>query len=229
MNKKIKCGKCKDQFASQLSLWVHVQSRHEHQSYNCLQCEFEAMHKSTLTEHNTTCHGKNKHSCHICEWKGRTEERLKNHNKSRHTDDSLKIYKCLHCEYKTRHSSKLPKHNSVNHSRYIPKYFCDICEWEGISNKKLQNHIKLKHAENTLRVELKQKIGKTIDNEKQRQCPICLITLKNTLLQRHLDRHSQIKVHKCDQCDKKFVTFYELNTHKLIHNTNKKNHHNTHK
>ena len=61
--------------------------------------------------------------------------------------------------------------------------------------------MKSKQTENTLKAKLKLRIGKTNYNENQRKCPVCLITLQNALLQRHLDIHSQIKVHECDQCD----------------------------
>ena len=133
----------------------------------------------------------------------------------KHTDESIKIYKCTQFEYKTKYSGKLPKHITTNHDR--KKHACVICEWEDLSYKGLQNHMKSKHAENTLKAELKLKIGKTIDNEKRRKYPVCLITLQNSLLRRHLDRHSQIKVHECDQCGEKFVTIYELKNHNLLH------------
>ena len=154
-----------------------------------------------------------KYKCEECDHLFSFSHSLKQHKQAQH---EFIVYSCEQCDYKISYKSKLNLHIKTIHEGQ--RFPCEYCDWKGLASVGLRVHIKGKHGEDTVsKYDLKRKIKRQEKIELDKTCPICFKEFKVNQLKKHLDRHHERKIHKCDECEKSFVTSYELKAHKLVH------------
>ena len=164
------CNYCAKDLTTKRGLQYHQQAVHNRTGTNhqCPVCAKIYLSKSKLKYHNMSHTGEKPFTCALCQKAFYDTEGLRKHQRT-HTD--IKPFACDQCAKSCNYLSNLKRHKKT-HIEEVNTFICDQpkCEYKGKDYDLLKQH-------------------KTIHGEKL-SCDQCLF---NTLTQRSLERHRELK------------------------------------
>ncbi|RWS08672.1 zinc finger protein 35-like protein [Dinothrombium tinctorium] len=197
----------------------------------CMVCGKVSANATLARMHMKIHTGEKNYECEVCQKRFIQSSQLKVHL-ARHRNE--KRFKCNACDYASVSKEDIVRHN-FKHTK-IPTCYCEICG-RGFSHiGRLRHHIRFVHEKNESLVceicghkthgkHLLATHKKLVHNEQQKQiCPVCNVVLKtrHSFLV-HLRSHVDYRPHKCETCNKSFVSSSMLWKHKAFHNEGKFN------
>ena len=189
MNTNFTCGICKDSFAMEENLKLHLLSKHKKPNYNCETCKKNFTSKPFLRIHIEKIH-KNNFDCPYCSMEFPDGTSLYNHIYTKHKEKpwksinkSSKVFKCMLCEKTYKTFSHLDRHKKATHDQ-IKDNKCDSCEKAFSENHLLKQHKRMVHEKiKDKRCDLCGKCFSTgsdlkkhvsaVHDKKRIQCPFC--------------------------------------------------------
>ena len=194
-NQKIRCDICEKDFASVLSIKVHVRDIHDKlKNFKCHICTKSFAQNSQLSVHIKFVHQKLDVS-------------------------NSRNFNCSECLAPCRSPHELKRHFTIVHLK-IKKYECDICEKRFLVGHNIKKHMQNVHKVMGLSNHAKYQFSRKSKPIFDLKCEICNKSLKNeiTLDVHKADVHgTKKKVFQCKICDKVFIYKRGLWSHELVH------------
>ncbi|CAL1541968.1 unnamed protein product, partial [Lymnaea stagnalis] len=199
---KFECDICLKRFSEAFNLKQH----HRLHMAVCPGCEREFKDTKALTEHRLQDCPSNLQgeatdpevgfSCPECGRIYSTKAYLERHKKF-HSD--LKPHVCEVCQKRFSEAFRLKRHLKVH--TYKKPYTCEGCKKGFMDVSGLRRHV-----------------AKTACKVNDYPCAICdKVFLKNYLLVRHMNVHSQERPFACDVCQRSYKDTSSLKRHQLVH------------
>lgn len=191
------CDICKKTFDSKFQMIGHIKAHG--QLLVCDNCNKSFRYEYHLNRHRMVCDGVKVFSCTLCTRFFSEEKQMKRHMSYMHQISSKtnNKYKCDKCDFETNSSRALTKHLRTHLSER--PYQCSICA-------------KSFHTPSYLKIHMRFHTG-----ERPFQCAECgKGFVSNSILMCHIQTHGEKNI-KCDLCDLKFHSNYDVNQHRRKH------------
>ncbi|KAK6173640.1 hypothetical protein SNE40_017054 [Patella caerulea] len=209
-DKEYTCEQCDKRFANPYCMVRHIKRVHTgERSFSCLECGKSFVDKGDLTKHMKNHKGETDLECHICHKVCISKEHLVEHM-FKHNGKNR--YQCSVCQKICKCKSHLDEHFRT-HSRERP-YKCPHCDVRYGYKSQLRDHILAKHSDDGPIIKCKNSDNTMLPS--QTECDICGAILSRQSLRHHRLLHKE-KHHKCDQCEKAFISKYRLMVHRRGH------------
>ncbi|XP_073964294.1 uncharacterized protein isoform X2 [Choristoneura fumiferana] len=191
------CGECGQAHATRNRLRQHMRI-HEEGPFVCKVCDKEFSNSNTRNAHTWRVHSKgDPFKCRHCSLRFPTFLQRLRHVQSAHGETPE--YVCQFCQAKFAYAANRTKHIRTVHLKERP-HRCQHCPSAFTRARNLAAHLASKHGE----------------GQKSYRCPICGISFYfRHALRFHVSQHSH--KYPCSQCDQKFLTSAELESHRQIH------------
>jgi len=162
--------------------------------------------------------------CNLCDFRSKSKGKLNSHKRVKHSMNP-KTYDCTFCDKTFLYSNVLKVHFRT-HTKEMP-YPCEQCEKAFVSEAILNAHVQIVHlGEKRYKCSHCSKVysystdlarhlslshqGGVLQRD---PCPTCGKMIAKGSMRKHLDVHITERIHKCDQCNKRFKTNTDLQTH----------------
>lgn len=195
-------GRCRELFESRDEWQMHLENYHANvnkRTFDCYLCAKSFRLKQRLQNHMNSLH--TRQICFKCPIRTClrifTEKgHLKRHTNSVHTKKVA--FKCWRCPNKFYRKDSLRNHLAIVHCEKI-RFTCYMCKVSLSSKKYLQSHMKSFHIRKVF------------------NCPFPKCSksfMRNDRLKQHINAiHTKKIVFKCPECDKKFYSREQRNSH----------------
>lgn len=219
---------CEKTFDSQHALKSHQRCHTGERPFQCQQCSWRFTQKTHLTRHIKSVHEKIPRSkqskggsnapvtCDMCNKVYVNSRVLSVHIQSVH--DGLRPYKCDYCDATYTQRGHLWRHKHASHfekeevqKKYTSDKFCcnfDDCEQVFDAEPELVEHVKT-HQGTTDKACMCSECGATFASQQN--------LWKHTKRRHTGPMASPHKTHRCEKCDKTFLTSYQLVVHFRCH------------
>ena len=174
-------------------------SQVEHKKFPCNLCTKEFRSKGSLTTHIQAVHEGVKYPCQFCNKEFNYKYKIKRHNCQRNLIKS---------DPENEDVLNGQDDTNVDISSNSNKSFqCDFCEKKYKQKYVLQRHMQQAHEHEKMMLDQKYK------------CDTCEETFKHLkFLEEHAVEKHNIKIHKCEHCNKEFSKKSQLTAHtKIVH------------
>ncbi|XP_063870729.1 uncharacterized protein LOC135105936 isoform X1 [Scylla paramamosain] len=193
------CQICGKMLKGRNSLRCHLNSHHNIQPHSCPTCGKSFTNRSVLVEHLRIHSGETPYMCSLCNAAFKTRSGLLRHG-SMHT--TARPHECSMCSKKFKTKLVLQQHMKLH---LTDVFTCSECGKTFERRKSLAVH-KAFHHHKTQRF----------------TCPYCSKGYHfRTLLNQHMQLHSNVQKHVCSVCGKAFVWRSGLAAHMKTHSTNR--------
>ncbi|XP_030752913.1 putative zinc finger protein 840 [Sitophilus oryzae] len=189
------CAHCEKQYMTKRRLKVHLKTKHsgsrkkksQKKVHICSRCNYQTIHKSNLDRHKAV---------HLSQ-----EER------QAANESQKNVYRCALCDYKTQYKSSIRRHEKVHLAPEERQIFaCAQCDKKYMSNRRLQDHIKLNHIDSRMK-----------ESQKKVRCSICDYRARDmSNLKQHEAVHlapEERELFGCAHCEKQYMTKRHLRDH----------------
>ncbi|XP_059613472.1 zinc finger protein 816-like [Phlebotomus argentipes] len=192
---------CNKNYYRKVNLINHITFHVNPNVFACPVCAHQSKSKELLKKHLYTHLPKAVRplECAQCGKKYVTKAQLRLHVAS-HVRKEDRSHECPECGKKFAYDFALETHRRSH--RRVPDYVCEICAKTFTGKSNYQDH-KMRHHE----------IPEPV------VCPICENTYKNKIsLRSHMALHTDLREHKCEQCQKTFTARAGLLAHiRFVH------------
>lgn len=217
------CEICNKPFRQQTHLRNHQRTHTGEKPFKCELCDKQFGQSGTLAKHMIQ-HDTHKltyhHQCETCDKTFSRLDNLQVHMKV-HSDE--RPFECSKCGKAYKWKNGLTSHLR-SHSGEKP-YACTQCDKKFSRHQRLKDHIRTHTGEQPYKCELCEKCFTRFDGlkdhrkfahstQRPHQCVLCEKTFKHkTNLNRHLQRHTDLKSFKCKMCSLDFTRANALKVH----------------
>ena len=220
--KKYKCKKCDKAFVLKKSLIRHNNIHKDTFPYQCNTCSKVCSNNSDLIKHKRIHSGEKPFECKICKKAFSNSSHLKNHEK---VHSGEKLYECTDCTKQFTTPFCLKRHK-MNHTGERP-YQCEHCGKRFMEPNTLQRHLGTHTGAKPYECKICQKSftqsytllthsrTHTQEGKKLYECTYCKKKVVNLYL--HVKIHTKEKSHRCNVCEKCFISSSYLKKHLKRH------------
>ncbi|CAL4131012.1 unnamed protein product, partial [Meganyctiphanes norvegica] len=202
--KSFNCTQCDNIFSQSGHLQKHVSSVHlGEKPYSCGECDFTCLSKNDLKRHMSKHSGTKDCICQICGFRAADKKYVANHMKRIHSSEK---HLCSECGNYFATKGGLQRHMLI-HSDEKP-FSCPKCAYKCRQSGSLKTHMMTHMGE----VMISSK------NPADRQTLLPL--LPSTRIMPSNDNDKRNRMLSCDMCDHDCSSEYELEAHRLIHESN---------
>ena len=194
--KRFKCRFCSYCSDRKDSVTGHERIHTKEKPFSCNICDTKFISRNVLEIHIRSHTGDKPFSCNLCLKTFRQTSHLRTHRKSAHPDSNQEKFPCKICQKTYDSKAYLKTHTTTMHSNAKP-FQCEVCSkrfrWIGNMQVHTKSHSNIKDYV---------------------FCNICSTNFNKAIIKKHKKEvHYDVRIHKCDTCDKRFHRFPDLQRH----------------